>query len=110
MHHNDHPIFLVYCPCKDFEEARLIGQTLISEHLAGCCNIIPKILSIYSWQGKLQEDEETLLLVKTTKEKYPSIEARIKDLHSYECPAIIGFQSGSNSKDFHSWLCNQLSP
>ena len=69
------------------DEAKFIGRTLVKERLVACANIFP-ITSIYNWEG-MQENEEVVLLVKTTTENVKKIEQRVKELHSYEIPCMI---------------------
>ena len=70
------------------ENAKLIAKTLVEEKLAACVNITT-IKSYYIWDNKLNEDNEFLLIIKTAKEKYESVEKRIKELHIYQLPEII---------------------
>lgn len=86
------------------ERAHELARTLVSERLAGSVNLVPGLQSVYRWQGDVAEDPETLLLIKTTGERYPDLEARIKALHPYEVPEIIAMQFDRASPDFQDWL------
>jgi len=79
---------LLYVPCKNEEEAKQIGKMLVEAKFAHCTNIIPAITSYYFWEGSLQEDSESVLLVKTTK-PYEVVKEQIEKIHSYDCPAIL---------------------
>lgn len=92
------------------ERAHDLARTLVGEHLAGCVNILPGVQSVYRWQGDVAEDPESLLLIKTSGEKYPELEARIKSLHPYEVPEIIALQYDRALPEFQSWLREALSP
>ena len=92
------------------ERAHDLARTLVAEHLAGCVNILPGIQSVYRWQGDVAEDPETLLLIKTSGEKYPELEARIKALHPYEVPEIIAMQYDRALPEFQTWLRGALEP
>ncbi|MFV2040620.1 MAG: divalent-cation tolerance protein CutA, partial [Candidatus Hydrothermarchaeales archaeon] len=71
------------------DESKKIGKTVVSERLAACANIVPSVTSFYWWRGVLEEDTESILLLKTTEEKVEKLISRIRELHSYENPAII---------------------
>ncbi|GGO23372.1 divalent-cation tolerance protein CutA [Deinococcus humi] len=90
------------------ERAHDMARTLVAEHLAGCVNILPGIQSVYRWQGDVAEDPESMLLIKTSGEKYPELEARIKSLHPYEVPEIIALQYDRALPEFQSWLREAL--
>lgn len=95
---------VVFCTTPETNLARKIAETLIQEELAACCNILPKIESIYSWQGELHQDNESLLIIKTTSGKYPELEARIKSLHSYQVPEIIALDIEKGNAEYIKWL------
>lgn len=86
------------------ERAHELARTLVSERLAGSVNLLPGLQSVYRWQGDVAEDPETMLLIKTTGEQYPELEARIKALHPYEVPEIIAMQFDRASPEFQDWL------
>ena len=65
------------------DEAAAIAETLVSERLAACVNIVPTIESIYRWEGKVTGDREALMIIKTTDERYPEVERRVKELHEW---------------------------
>jgi len=92
------------------EKARKIALQLVQEKLAACVNVIPKILSIYSWKKKLCMDQECLLLIKTRKNLYSKLEKRIRVLHPYEVPEILAFPAGKGSKDYLDWLIKSTDP
>ena len=71
------------------EEAQKIGRILVEEGLVACANIVPEIQSIFSWEGQVTEEREALLILKSVKESFESIEAKVKALHSYDVPEII---------------------
>ncbi|MEM0092729.1 MAG: divalent-cation tolerance protein CutA [Saccharolobus sp.] len=89
------------------ENAKLIAKTLVEEKLAACVNITT-IKSYYIWDNKLNEDNEFLLIIKTAKEKYESVEKRIKELHIYQLPEIISVKIDNGSKEYMSWIFNSV--
>ena len=81
-------VAIVYTTIDKIEDGRRIAFTLVEEQLVACINIIPNIESVYNWKGKIENDEEIILLCKTTDENVKKTIERIKQLHSYELPAI----------------------
>jgi periplasmic divalent cation tolerance protein len=90
------------------EEARSIAATLVERKLAACTQI-SSIESYYTWQGTVQNDEEFRVLVKTTNDRYPDVEATILELHSYDLPAIIAFDSDHVYKPYADWVADAVS-
>jgi len=90
------------------EEAEAIATALVEKHLAACVQIISQVRSIYRWQGKVEQADECLCLVKTTRDRLPQVEAEIKRLHAYDCPEIIAVEIVAGSADYLRWLSEQL--
>lgn len=86
------------------EESKKIGKKVVEERLSACANIIPKITSYYWWKGRLEEDSESILLLKTKKSNVETLIKRIKELHSYENPAIIVLPIESGSRLYLDWI------
>ena len=97
------PYYLIYITTKDEEEARKIGKTLVEEKLVACVNIHP-IKSIYWWEGKITEESEIAMLVKTKAELVDEVIKRVKQLHSYEVPCIISLPIEKGYPDFLKWI------
>lgn len=86
------------------DEGKKIARILIENKLAACVNIIPNILSIYAWKGKVEEDEEHILFIKTTEEKSELLIQKILEIHSYEVPECIGFKIVKGSTNYLNWI------
>ena len=95
---------IVLCTCGSEAEAAKIGRYLVEHQLAACVNVIPRIQSIYRWQGKVESSEEWLLLIKTTAEKFPEIPVAISELHSYDLPECVAIAIEDGSAEYLAWI------
>lgn len=95
---------IVFVTATNADEANKIAESVVNERLAACVNIVPGVESVYRWEGKVTRDAEILLVVKTTDERYPDLERRVKELHSYSTPEVISFRIERGSADYLKWL------
>lgn len=95
---------VVYITAPNGEEAARIARSLVEEKLAGCVNIVPGIRSIYSWQGKIEDEAEVLMIVKTRIKLFSRLQERVKELHSYTVPEIIALPIVEGSQEYIDWL------
>jgi len=86
------------------EEAESIATKLVNDHIAACVNIIPKITSFYRWQGKVHNDSELVLIIKTNQLKEQQVYDYIKDMHSYDTPEIITLDVNNIDDKYANWL------
>jgi len=91
------------------ERAHELARTLVTERLAGSVNVLPGLHSVYRWHGEVAEEPETLLLIKTTGERYPDLEGRIRGMHPYEVPEIVALPFDRALPEFQSWLLQATS-
>jgi periplasmic divalent cation tolerance protein len=91
------------------EEASRIARALVEERLAACVQILPQIRSVYVWQGKEEEAAEALLFIKTSQELWPTIQKRIHELHSYQCPEIVALEVFEAEPGYLEWWREVLS-
>lgn len=89
-------------------EAQTLATKLLEAKLIACANILPSVLSIYSWKGETTVDQESLLVMKTRNEIYGQLEAKIKELHSYEVPEILALSVEKGSKAYLDWVKESL--
>ncbi len=95
---------LVLTTCPDEATAARIAADLVEAGLAGCVNRVPGVRSTYRWEGRLQDEPEVLLIIKTLATRYQTLEMRLKSLHPYQVPEIIAVPVVSGSSDYLSWL------
>ena len=95
-------IVLVTVP--GMEEGERIAAILVGERLAACVNLLHPVRSVYRWQGKVQADDEVLLLIKTTAQRYAALERRVREVHPYEVPEVVGLRIERGSPPYLEWL------
>lgn len=95
---------LVYVTASSMDEGKRIARTLVEEGLVACANILPGVRSIYRWKGKVCDDEEVFIMMKSRKDLFDRIRNRVKELHSYEVPEIIAFPVTMGSPDYLEWM------
>lgn len=98
----------VFTTTDSLEQARAIATALIERKLAACTQI-STIESLFTWQGATQTEQEFRVLVKTTLERYPDVEAAIRELHSYDLPAIYAFDMVRAYEPFADWVVDNSS-
>ncbi len=95
---------VVFVTCGSEEEAVKIAHALVEEHLAACVNIVSPIRSIYRWEGKIWDEKEWLLVIKTRRQRFQEIETRVKSIHSYSVPEVISLPITDGSSPYLGWL------
>jgi len=101
----DEVVVFVTCPTADAEP---IAAQLVEDKLVACVNILPQITSVYRWKDEICKEPEALLLIKSHKRLWEPLQARIRQLHSYEVPEIICLAIDSGHKPYLDWLNCQL--
>src|SRR5262249_12619302 len=99
---------LVLTTADSPELAHRIASGLIAAGEAACVNILPGIRSIYRWQGKVCDESEILLLIKSTTQRFEAVRARIRELHTYEVPEVVAVEVSSGDPDYLRWLRDQV--
>ena len=95
---------VVFVTCGSEEEGLKIAHALIEERLAACVNIVSPIRSIYRWEGKIWDEKEWLLIIKTQTARFEDVEKRVKSLHSYSLPEIVALPIINGSSSYLNWL------
>ena len=99
---------LVYITTSGEDESKKVGRVLVEEKLAACVNIIASIESIYLWKGEIEDDKESLLIAKTKINNMDKIIDRVKEIHSYETPAILAIPVIDGSKDYLGYIDSEI--
>lgn len=95
---------VVFVTVRDIEEGKTLARLLVEKRLAACANIIPHVYSIFEWEGKVSEEAEGLMVIKTTLRTFKELETEIKAHHSYSVPEIIALPIVEGSTEYLSWL------
>lgn len=98
---------IVHCTCPDADSAQRIACALVEERLAACVNQVPGVVSTYHWDGALRTEPEVLLLIKTTRERYPVLADRVLALHPYELPQIVAVDVDAGHAAYLDWVAQQ---
>jgi periplasmic divalent cation tolerance protein len=100
-------VMFVYVTAADAAEAERIGRVVVTERLAACANAWGGMRSFYWWEGRVQDSAEAVLILKTTHERLAPLIARIKALHSYDCPCIEALPVADGNPEFLAWVARE---
>lgn len=95
---------LVYTPCPDLETAKRIANSVVASRLAACANILPGMVSVYRWDGKIVDDREVVLILKTRSALELELLQQVALEHPYEVPAVFTIAMTNSHKPFMDWL------
>jgi len=99
---------VVLCSCGGEEEASRIAQSLIEIRLAACVTILPRVHSIYRWQGAVERSEEFLLIIKSSRALFEKLRAEVARLHSYEVPEVLAMPVVDGASAYLQWMDQEL--
>lgn len=97
-----------FITAPDETVAKTLAHGLVSNKLAACVNIVPKVVSIYEWEGKINEDSEVLMMIKTTTSKIDDISKFIREKHPYTVAEVISFPIENGNQPYLEWITNSL--
>ena len=101
-------ILLVLTNLPDREAALSLARALIEDRVAACVNVLAPAASVYRWQGAVETADEIPLLIKTTRECYTALEAKIRELHAYELPEIIAVPLSQGLPAYLQWVADEI--
>lgn len=99
---------VVFVSCGNRTEAERLAKSLVEKRLAACVNLLPEISSWYWWENKVTQDQEILLLIKSSREKFAELEKEVLRLHSYAVPEVVALQIVEGSGDYLNWIESSL--
>jgi len=88
----------------ELDEAERVADALVGERLAACCCLLPRVRSVYRWKGEICRDEETVMLIKTRRERFAALRDRVIEMHSYEVPEVIALPIVAGHIPYLEWL------
>jgi len=97
-------IIIIHCTCPNIVTAEQISRLLVSQKLAACVNQVPNVTSVYEWQGKIKQDNEVLLLIKTETKKFTAVSEAIREVHPYELPELIAVSVTQGEPNYLEWI------
>ena len=102
--HTQPDLVVVLVTAGSTEEAQGIATSLVEERLAACVNIVGPVESVYRWEGKVQRDQERLLVIKARSSSFDRLAERVRELHSYDTPEVIALPIVAGSEAYLKWL------
>ena len=101
---------VIFVTAASSGEGKKIARHLVETRLAACVNILQPMESVYRWEGKIAEEREFLLIIKSTGELFPEIKAEISKIHSYHTPEIICLPVIEGSRNYLQWVSDSVKP
>lgn len=99
---------VVLTTCGNADEARALAAALVEERAAACVNVIERIASTYRWRGQIEHSHESLLVIKTTADRYAAVERTIRERSSYELPEVLALPAEGGSASYLEWLAESV--
>ena len=103
----DEQLSLVLVTAPSQEVAHQLAYSLVIGRLAACVTVIPNVVSIYAWEGKLEQAEEALMLIKTRRSRYAEMEQHIRTHHPYDTPEIVEIPAGQVTQKYWQWVVQE---
>lgn len=107
---NDEPILVLCTAPAEGETAAKLAAGLVEARLAACVNLVPGLRSFYRWQGKIHDDPEVQLLIKTRASRYDELESWLGEHHPYDVPEILALPIQGGARSYLDWLIEQTQP
>lgn len=104
----DNDVIMVFSTTSSEKEAITIAQALVNHELAACVNVVPAIRSIYRWKGKIWNEVENMMFIKTTADQLEEVKKTIKELNSYELPEVISVKIDDGEKNVLNWIMSSV--
>ena len=99
---------IVFATFQTRDEAEQVGEAMVEQRLAACGSVIPTVHSFYHWEGKLHREHEALLLLKTTRERLPEVEAFIQRAGTHKVPEVLAVDVAAGLPEYLAWLVGEV--
>ncbi len=99
---------VVFVTAPAGHKAAAIARELVESRLAACVNLVRKVRSLYRWEGKVNDDEEDLLVIKTTRAAFPKLRDRVLAIHPYSCPEVIALPIVTGNRAYLGWIAGMV--
>jgi periplasmic divalent cation tolerance protein len=99
---------VILSTCGSLEEARRVAQHLVEKRVAACVNLVPSVESVYRWEGKIEQSQEVLLVIKSRRDLFSRVRAELASVHSYQVPELIALPVVEGSEGYLAWLDREL--
>ena len=103
-----HEGVVIFVTTSSKDEARAIAEALVSLKLVACANILDSVQSVFRWEGKLCEENETLMVLKSVESRLEQVVQKVRQLHSYDVPEIIALPIVGGSEDYLNWVESEI--
>jgi len=103
-------VCLLYVTVASRDEAVGLGRALVEARLAACANVLDGMTSVYRWQDELREESEAVLILKTRDDLAEAAIARVRELHTYDCPCVLRLPVAGGNPDFLAWIVAETAP
>jgi periplasmic divalent cation tolerance protein len=104
------PVRVALSTAPDADTAARIARALVEERLAACVNLVPAVRSIYRWQGRIEDEAEVLLVIKTRSERVEALAERLRALHPYELPELVALPVTAGLAPYLDWVAAEAAP
>ena len=101
---------VVLVTAGNVRECKRIARRLLEERLIACANIVPLVRSLYNWKGKIADEKECLMILKSSRELFPRLRAEVEKLHSYSVPEVIALPIIDGAPNYLNWIAESVAP
>ena len=101
---------VVMVTVSNVRECKRIARHLLEQRLIACANLVPLVRSLYHWQGKIADEKECLMLLKSSRELFPALRAEVEKLHSYSVPEVIALPIIDGAPNYLNWIAESVEP
>jgi periplasmic divalent cation tolerance protein len=102
-------VLVILCTVPSEDVGVQIARAVLDERLAACVNILPQVRSIYRYRGKLEDERELLLIIKSVRSRYAQLEGRIRELHPYEVCEVVALDAAQGAAPYLAWVREETS-